>query len=73
MSSDDKKIKTSPAPKNEVASKDKSTSSVDTSKVEGGRLLTLHPPAIAEGRARNRLLKLIRTTGTRFSRRTKKR
>jgi len=32
MASDDKKIKTSPAPKNEVPSKDKSTSAVDASK-----------------------------------------
>ena len=33
------------------------------------RLLTPHPPAIAGARARNRFLKLIRTTGTRFLRR----
>ena len=32
MSSDDKKIKTNPAPKNEVPLKDKSTSGVDTSR-----------------------------------------
>jgi hypothetical protein len=32
-------------------------------------LLTPHPPAIAGARARNRFLKLIRITGTRFSRR----
>ena len=38
MSSDDKKIKTNPAPKNEVPLKDKSTSSVDTSKAEGGKV-----------------------------------
>jgi hypothetical protein len=35
VSSDDKKIKTNPAPKIEVPSKDKSTPGVDTSKGEG--------------------------------------
>ena len=38
MTSDDKKIKTNPTPKNEVLSKDKSTSGVDTSKAEGGKI-----------------------------------
>ena len=39
MASDDKKIKTNPTPKNEVPSKeDKSTSGVDTSKAEGGKI-----------------------------------
>jgi len=37
MASDDKKIKTSPAPRNEVPPKDKSTSGVDT-KPEGGKI-----------------------------------
>jgi hypothetical protein len=49
MSSDDKKIKTSPAPKNEVASKDKSTSSVDTSKVEGGKTADASPSGYSRG------------------------
>ena len=38
MSTDDKKIKTKPAPKNEVPSTDKSTSGVDTSKAEGSKI-----------------------------------
>jgi len=71
MASDDKKIKTNPASKNEVPSKEKSSSGVDSSKVRlrAPRLLTPHPPAIAGARARSRFLKLIEITGTRFSRR----
>jgi hypothetical protein len=38
MASDDKKIKTSPAPKKEVPPSDKSASGVDTSKAEGGEI-----------------------------------
>jgi hypothetical protein len=37
MASDDKKIKTSTAPKKEVPVSDKSGSGVDTSKAEGGK------------------------------------
>ena len=37
MASNDKKIKTSPAPKNEVPPNDKSGSSVDTSKAWGSK------------------------------------
>jgi hypothetical protein len=36
MASDDKKIKTNPAPKNEAPPENKSTSGVDPSKAEGG-------------------------------------
>ena len=39
MANDDKKPKTIPAPKNEVPPKNKSTSSVDTSKAEGGKAI----------------------------------
>jgi hypothetical protein len=69
MASDDKKIKTNPASKNEAPSKDKSDSGVGTPRLRAPRLLTPHPPTIAGARARNRFLKLIRTIGTRFSRR----
>ena len=48
---------------------DKSTSGVDTSEAEGGKVADASPSGYSgEGRARNRFLKLIRTTGTRFSR-----
>jgi hypothetical protein len=43
MSSDDKKIKTNPAPKDEVPSKDKNTSGGDTSKAEGGKIADASP------------------------------
>jgi hypothetical protein len=70
MASDDKKIKTNPTPKNEVPSKeDKSASGVDTSKAEDGKIADASPSGYSRGR--NRFLKLIRITGTQFSRRKK--
>jgi hypothetical protein len=48
MASDDKKIKTDPAPKNDVPSKDKSTA-VDTSKAEGGKIADAVPYSRGEG------------------------
>jgi hypothetical protein len=69
MASDDKTIKTNPASKNEVPSKDKSGSGVDTSKAEGGKIADASPSGYSRARARNRFPKIIRTTGTRFSRR----
>jgi hypothetical protein len=57
MSSDEKKIKTSSAPKNEVPPKeknevppkDKSTSGVDTSKAEGGKIADVAPSGYSRG------------------------
>jgi hypothetical protein len=43
MTSDDKKTKTNPTSKNEVPSKDKSGSGVDTSKAEGGKIADASP------------------------------
>ena len=48
MTSDDKKIKTDPANKNDVPSKDKSTA-VDTSKAEGGKIADAVPYSRGEG------------------------
>ena len=48
MTSDDKKIKTEPANKNDVPSKDKSTA-VDTSKAEGGKIADAVPYSRGEG------------------------
>ena len=48
MASDDKKIKTDPAPKRDVAAKDKSTA-VDTSKAEGGKVADAVPYSRGEG------------------------
>jgi hypothetical protein len=47
MASDDKKIKTDPAPKKEVPSNDKSTA--DTSKAEGGKIADAVPYSRGEG------------------------
>ena len=49
MASDDKKIKTSPAPKNEVALSDKSGPGVDTSKAEGSKIADAAPSGYSRG------------------------
>ena len=49
MASDDKKIKTNPASKNEVPLKDKSDSGVDTSKAEGGKIADASPSGYSRG------------------------
>jgi hypothetical protein len=83
MASDDK---TSPALKNGTALnkeaaakkdegqvKDKTTSDADLSKAEGGEKLPTHPQVIVGARAKTRFRKLIRITGTRFTRKRKRR
>ena len=51
MASDDKKIKTNPAPKKEAPpkEKDKSTSGVDPSKAEGGEKAADSPSSYSRG------------------------
>ena len=49
MASDDKKIKTNPAPKNEAPPKNKSTSDVDPSKAEGGEIAAALPSGYSRG------------------------
>jgi hypothetical protein len=49
MASNEKKIKTDPASKNEVPSKDKSSSGVDTSKAEGGKIADALPSGYSRG------------------------
>ena len=49
MASDDKKIKTSPAPKNEAPPNDKSGSAVDTSKAEGSKTADAAPSGYSRG------------------------
>jgi hypothetical protein len=49
MASDDKTIKTNPASKNEVPSKDKSDSGVDTSKADGGTIADASPSGYSRG------------------------
>ena len=49
MASDDKKIKTEPAPKNEAPPKNKSTSGADPSKAEGGETAAASPAGYSRG------------------------
>ena len=49
MASDDKKIKTKPAPKNEVPSNDKGTSGGDTPKAEGAKIADASPSDYSRG------------------------
>ena len=49
MSSDENKVKTSPAPKNEVPPNDKSASSVDTSEAEGSKIADALPSGYSRG------------------------
>ena len=72
MASDDKKIKTNPTPKNEVPSKeDKSTSGVDTSKAEDGKIADASPSGYSRGEGQKPVSKAYKDTGTQFSRRKK--
>jgi hypothetical protein len=63
MASDDKKIKTNSAPENEAPPENKSTSSAEASKADGGETAAASP-AIVGAKARNPFLKLIGRTGT---------
>jgi hypothetical protein len=80
MVSGEKKTKTNPEPKNELPSKDKSPSGVDTSNAskdkstsdagtskaaEGGK--NADPVSYSRGEGQNRFLRLTEITGTRFS------
>ena len=49
MASDDKKIKTKPAPKTEAPLENKSTSGVDPSKAEGGEKAAVVPAGYSRG------------------------
>jgi hypothetical protein len=49
MASDDKKIKTSPAPKNEAPPKDKTASAVDASKAEDSKTADAVPSGYSRG------------------------
>jgi hypothetical protein len=49
MASDDKKIKTSPAPKNEAPPKNKSTSGADPSKAVDGAIAAASPSGYSRG------------------------
>ena len=83
MASDDKKTKTSPAPKNEAAVKKEAAAKKKTRasrrtrarqvqtypRLRAARKLPTYPQVIVGAKAKNRFRKLIRITGTRFTRR----
>ena len=60
MASDDKKIKTDPAPKNEVTANDKTTSGVDASKAEGGKIADAPPSGYSRGEGQKPVTKAYR-------------
>jgi hypothetical protein len=62
--SDDKKIKTNSAPKNEAAPEKKSTSGAELSETDGGELAAASPSGYSRGERQNPFLKLIGITGT---------
>jgi len=49
MASDDKEIKTNPAPKNVVPPNNKNTSRVDTSKADGDKIVDALPSGYSRG------------------------
>ena len=73
MASDDKKIKTSPAPKDEVPSKDKSTSAVDTSKAEGDKIADASPSGYSRGEGQKPVSKAYKDNWNAIYARKKKR
>ena len=60
MASDDKKIKTHPAPKNEDAPKDKSASGADPSKAEGGEIADASPSGYSRGEGQKPVSKVYK-------------
>jgi len=53
MASDNKKAKADPAPKNEAAAKNKTTSGEDVSKAEGGETAAATPSNYSRGEGQN--------------------
>jgi len=60
MASDDKKTKTSPAPKNEAPPENKSTSGADPSKAEGGEIAAALPSGYSRGEGQKPVSKAYR-------------
>ena len=73
MASDDKKIKTNPASKNEAPSKDKSDSGVDTSKAEGGKIADALPSGYSMGEGQKPVSKAYRDNWSAIFAKKKKR
>jgi hypothetical protein len=60
MASDDKKVKTGPAPKSETAPKKKSISTTEPSKAEGGEVAGAVPPGYSRGEGQKAVSKAYR-------------
>ena len=60
MASDDKRIKTNSAPKNEAAVENKSPSDVSPSKAEGGEIAAAVPSAYSRGEGQKPVSKAYR-------------
>jgi hypothetical protein len=60
MVSDDKKITTNPAPKNEASPNNKSASGVDPSKAEGGEIAADSPSGYSRGEGQKAVSKAYR-------------
>jgi len=73
MTSDDKKIKTDPAPKNENPPNDKSASGVDTSKAEGGKTADTSPSGYSRGEGQKPVSQAYRDNWNAIFARKKKR
>ena len=60
MASEDKKIKTNPAPKNDAPPENKSTSAADPSKAEGGEKAATSPSGYSRGEGQKPVSKAYR-------------
>jgi hypothetical protein len=73
MVSDDRKIKTDPAPKKEVPPNDKSASGVDTSKAESGKTADASPSGYSRGEGQKPVSQAYRDNWNAIFARKKKR
>ena len=73
MASDDKKVKTNPAQKNETPPKGKGTSSVDLSKAEGSEIAADLPSGYSRGEGQKPVSKAYRDNWNAIFARKKKR
>ena len=73
MASDDKKIKTAPAPKSEALPKDKSPASADPSTADGGEKSATAPAGYSRGEGQKPVSKAYKENGNAIFAKKKKR
>jgi hypothetical protein len=73
MASDDKKVKTGPAPKSEAAPKKKSIPGAEASKVEGGEVAAAVPSGYSRGEGQKPVSKAYRDNWNEIFAKKKKR